>query len=154
MANWSDDDPEREIPFALSEKDRKFLLPRLARAILARIGRENAIKSKQLEEELQVTNRKIRLGVRELVRLGHAIASTVAPPYGYYVVAKHEEAREFEANLASRAKEDFAHLTDFQKAVAAKLGPTYQLGLFGMDDGSKEIEHKRERIQHANTNGR
>lgn len=83
-----------------------------------RVGRANAITGSSLAMRFrEPDDRKIRAVIRELIHEGHAIASAVSEPMGYYIVANENEAFEYIRVLRERIKEDAARLADFEAAV-------------------------------------
>jgi hypothetical protein len=83
-----------------------------------RLGRANAITGSSLARQFrEPDDRKIRAIIRELIHEGHAIASAVSEPMGYYIVANEHEAFEYIRVLRERIKEDEARLADFQSDV-------------------------------------
>lgn len=83
-----------------------------------RVGRANAITGSSLARQFrEPDDRKIRAVIRELIHEGHAIASSISEPMGYYIVANGDEAFDYIRTLRERIKEDEARLADFQKAV-------------------------------------
>lgn len=69
-------------------------------------GREQAILVRELELLLSVPPRRLRAAVARLVtecRL--PLASTVHPPYGFYIITSAQEARECLAQYWSRIEE-------------------------------------------------
>ena len=82
----------------------------VAQAILellhARQGRTHAITVRQLQQQLLASSRHIRRAVQYLViEQRIPIASTVHPPYGFYLITTEAEARECLHQYWSRVKE-------------------------------------------------
>jgi hypothetical protein len=93
---------------------------RLCAGVLAalRAGRANAVTGSSLARAFrEPDDRKIRAVIRELIHEGHAIASAVSEPMGYYIVASADEAFDYIRALGERIKEDEARLADFRAAV-------------------------------------
>jgi len=87
-------------------------------------GRESAVKGSELAEILYLKNdREIRLIIRELIAEGVPIASSVYPPYGYYIVKTKEEAEDYLRVLKSRLVQDAYRRRDFKRAARAILEP-------------------------------
>jgi len=58
-----------------------------------RYGRINAITGNELARSLhEPDDRRIRVVIRDLIREGVPVASSVVPPYGYYICANVDEA--------------------------------------------------------------
>jgi len=116
-------------PFLLTAQDgarlRKSLLQTLAH------GRNNAIKGSELARIMgERDDRRIRVAIRELIKEGVPIASSVSEPMGYFVISNEHEASHYIRVLKDRIKEDAARLEDFQKAVGDYTVPE-QLSIFG-----------------------
>lgn len=79
-------------------------------------GRDKAITASHLAAVTRLSNRTVRAVVAELRRQGYPIASAVNPPYGYYLPASLEEARECQAQLWSRVGEVAATARAFDRA--------------------------------------
>lgn len=93
-------------------------------------GRKYARTGKDLAKALGFKDdRLIRYAIRELIAQGLPIASSVTPPYGYYIVTTHEEAQNYIRVLQSRLVEDAYRRRDFKLAARDKLQPG-QLVLF------------------------
>lgn len=104
-------------PFILTGQDRIRLRKRVLDAL--RRGRSNAITGSELARILgERDDRKIRVLIRELIAEGVPIASSVAEPMGYFIVANEYEAADYIRVLKERIKEDSARLKDFEKAVS------------------------------------
>ena len=81
-------------------------------------GRCHAITARRLVRWLTdgKGDRAIRLVIRDLITEGYPIASSVHPPYGYYLVETPEEAEDYRVNLRARIREDALRLRDFKRA--------------------------------------
>lgn len=83
-----------------------------------RRGKENAITGGRLAQIMgEHGDRSIRLAIRELIEEGQPIASSVHPPYGYYIIETTEEYEEYKAVLRARAIDNFLRLRAFKRAA-------------------------------------
>jgi len=104
-------------PFILTRHDRSLLGRQVMN--LGR-GQANAVRGSELARRLkQWDDRKIRLVIRDLIKEGIPIASSVSEPYGYYIVETQDEAVRYIESLKNRITEDQARLNDFERAAAA-----------------------------------
>ena len=107
-------------PFILTSQDRHQLRGAVMRILEGHRGQANAIRGSQLASELrQPDDRKVRLVIRELIKEGMPIASSVSEPYGFFIVETQDEAVRYIQGIKSRISEDQARLNDFEKAAAA-----------------------------------
>jgi len=91
---------------------------------LLRHGKENAITGKSLARILGFRDdRVIRQAIRELIADRVPIASSVNPPYGYYIASSPDEATEYMKVLRSRLVEDAYRRRDFKRASRVILDP-------------------------------
>ncbi len=112
-------------PFIVSAGDRV----RLRRRILEQLkpGKQSAVTGKRLAWALnEADDRHIRIVIRELIKEGYAIASSVSEPAGFYLVANENEAFEYIRVLQDRINEDKARLDDFKEACADFAIPEQQ----------------------------
>ena len=79
-------------------------------------GRKRAMTAKQIARFAGLNERCVRMVIADLRKRGYAIASAVNPPYGYYLPASLEEARECQAHLWSRVGEVAATARAFDRA--------------------------------------
>jgi|TARA_Y100000310_G_C20329923_1_gene644767 biotin operon repressor len=117
----------KQLPHVLAAYERV----KLTKAVMSllREGKQNAISGNELARRLgQGDDRKIRLVIREIIRDGIPIASSVTPPMGYYIVKNGEESASYIAVLTHRIKEDQSRLDDFKAAVSC-FSPPEQLNL-------------------------
>ncbi len=93
-------------------------------------GQEQAITVRELQRQLLISGRQIRAALARLVVVHHLpIASTVHPPYGFYLITTEAEARECLAQYWSRV-EELAKRTKILAAVVKKqFGVEIQLEL-------------------------
>ncbi len=105
------------------------MLENLAKILTNHVSSKQAITSLSLAKLLDSTDRKVRLGIRELISRGYPIASTVRPPYGYFIVANRQEADDYMRNLKSRLIEDALRRADFKKAASNLFDKGNQLKL-------------------------
>jgi len=83
-----------------------------------RYGRINAITGNELARSLrEPDDRRIRVVIRNLIREGVPVASSVVPPYGYYICANVDEAAAYIRVLKERIREDSLRLCYFQAAI-------------------------------------
>lgn len=110
-------------PFILTPWERKHLPAAVFSILKDHVGHRNAITGRDLAAALRHNDdRKIRLAIRELIREGHPIASSVGSPnMGFYLVSNADEAREYIAVLKARAREDLRRLKDFEAAAAKEF---------------------------------
>ena len=96
---------------------------------LLRYGKENALKGQEIATTLKFKNdRLIRHAIRELIAEGLPVASSVSPPWGYFIVSSFEEATEYMKVLKGRLVQDAYRLRDF-KLDSRKLLQPYQITL-------------------------
>ena len=99
-------------------------LPKVRVRELLGIGKAKARTGKELASVLGLRDdRFVRHAIRELIADKVPVASSVAPPYGYFIANSLEEATVYEKNLKSRLVEDAYRLRDFKFAVRATLQP-------------------------------
>lgn len=84
-------------------------------------GSSQPIKTKILAQRLNTSMRMVRRLIRDLIAQGHLIASSMEPPYGYFVPKTEEEKRHYRNQLLSRIKHILGRLKDFDKATAEKI---------------------------------
>ena len=117
----------KQLPHVLAAYERV----KLTKAVMSllREGKQNAISGNELARRLgQGDDRKIRLVIREIIRDGIPVASSVTPPMGYYIVKNGEESASYIAVLTHRIQEDQSRLDDFKAAVSC-FSPPEQLNL-------------------------
>ena len=91
-------------------------------------GKHSAVPGRVLANRLGFKNdRAVRLEIRELIRTGHPIASSVNPPYGYYMAATTEEIEEYLRVMRTRLVEDAYRRRDFKNASRKLYEPGEQL---------------------------
>jgi len=84
-------------------------------------GSSKPIKARILAQRLDVGERTVRHLIRDLIAQGFLIASTMDPPYGYFVPRTERQRRRYRAQLLSRIKKIAWRLSDFDKIAAKKL---------------------------------
>lgn len=95
-------------------------------------GRKRALTAKEIARFAGLNERHVRAIIADLRKAGHAIASAVNPPYGYYLPASLEEARECQAHLWSRVGEVAATARAFDRAYGETVeGRQMVLDLIG-----------------------
>lgn len=87
-------------------------------------GRERALTAKQLSRIFRTTEREIRETISRLRDEGHLIASTVKPPYGFFVPCNKEEVDETSRQLWSRV----GQIAKTARAFDAAANSAYDLG--------------------------
>jgi DNA-binding Lrp family transcriptional regulator len=94
-------------------------------------GRSQAMTARQLARMTGIREREVRSIIADLRRQGHAIGSAVNPPYGYFMPATFEEARECQAHLYSRMREIGITARAFEQAYGQdRQGRQMVLDLF------------------------
>ena len=112
----------RTKPFILTAWERQHLPAAVLKVLKQHVGRRNAIIGRDLAAALgHRDDRKIRLAIRELIREGHPISSSVSEPMGFYMCASEHEAATYIATLRARAEEDLTRLRDFEEAAATRF---------------------------------
>lgn len=92
-------------------------------------GRDNAVKGEVIARYFGYKNdRLIRLTIRELIKDGVPILSSVHPPYGYYIADNATDIKEHLGVLKHRALEDLRRYRDLKRAGKNILQP-HQLSL-------------------------
>lgn len=120
-------------PFEFTPWERNHLPAAVLKILKTHVGRRNAIVGRDLATALGIgyrDDRKIRLAIRELIREGHPIASSVSEPMGFYMCSTEHEAVAYIATLRARAEEDLARLRDFEEAAATRWTIPKQESLF------------------------
>jgi len=96
---------------------------------LLRYGRGKARTGKDLAKVLGFKDdRVVRLAIRGLIAEGLPVASSVQPPYGFYIASSYQEAQEYMKVLHSRLVEDAYRRKDFKLASREILQP-HQMAL-------------------------
>ncbi|MCX5711895.1 MAG: HTH domain-containing protein, partial [Candidatus Omnitrophica bacterium] len=85
--------------------------------ILELHNRSNPIKAATLAAQIGVSLRDINESIRQLRKTGLLIGSSKEPPYGYYIPANEQEAREY---LNSFKAELFDMLATYNRQKRAK----------------------------------
>lgn len=100
-------------------------------------GHANAIKGSLIAKRLGFKNdRAVRIAIRELISDGVPVASSVNPPYGYYIVETKQEAEEYLAVLKGRLVEDAYRRRDF-KVASRNIREPEQLRLVIFNDTNR-----------------
>ena len=87
---------------------------------LIRKGKATAVTGSTIANELGEPNdRRIRIGIRNLIKKGYPIASSTEGRMGYYLAVTYEEWRRYRASLHSRLVEDARRIGDFDRAFRA-----------------------------------
>lgn len=79
------------------------------------------ITGKALARMLNISVRTTRKLIRDMIAQGYQIASSMEPPYGYFVPKTSEERRKYSRQLKSRIREIAKRLRDFDKITAEKI---------------------------------
>ena len=81
-------------------------------------GKSKAITGSLIANRLGMRNdRSIRLAIRELIRDGIPIASSVKPPLGFFIAETKEEAEDYMSVLKGRLIEDALRRRDIKRAT-------------------------------------
>ncbi len=109
----------------------------VAQAILellqAHQGRTRAVTVRQLQQRLLASSRRIRRAIQQLVMTERMpIASSVHPPYGFYLITSESEARECLHQYASRLRELSRRARILNAVVKERFGIDVQQE-FGFD---------------------
>lgn len=87
-------------------------------------GRENAITGSRIAHLLGYRDdRRIRLMIRELIAEGVPIASSVHPPYGFYIARNRREVEDYAQGLKDRLVADGYRRKEFLRAAREILKP-------------------------------
>jgi len=84
-------------------------------------GSAKPVKTKLLAQQLKTTERNVRRLVRDLIAQGFLIASTMEPPYGYFIPQTGKERQRYSRQLKSRIREIAKRLEDFDRITARKI---------------------------------
>lgn len=79
------------------------------------------VKAKDLAAYLETSERMVRRLIRDLIAQGNPIASTMEPPYGYFIVKTEKERQRYSNQLKSRIREIARRLEDFDRITALKI---------------------------------
>ena len=109
-------------------------MERLERRVLAILehhqGKERAITVSELQQVIGRSTRTIRAAIARLVTEHRVpIASTVHPPYGFYLITSAEEAKECLAQYWSRVEEVAKRAKILADVVKDRFGVETQLEL-------------------------
>ena len=93
-------------------------------------GKQRAITVSALQQLVPLSTRRIRAIIARLVTEHHApIASTVHPPYGFYLITNAQEAKECLAQYWSRVEEVARRAKILAEVVKERFGVEVQLQL-------------------------
>ena len=96
---------------------------------LLRYGKKNARKGQEIAKTLGFKNdRVIRHAIRDMIAEGLPIASSVNPPFGYYIASSLDEVTDYMKVLKGRLVQDAYRRRDFKVAARKILQPS-QLAL-------------------------
>ncbi len=105
-------------PFILTEQERPALRKKVLSAL--KPGKKTAITGKELARLCnRADDRLIRVVIKELVKEGIPIASSVGEPGGYFIVQTPDEAYEHLRILRGRRDEIDADIKNFE--IATKM---------------------------------
>jgi len=86
-------------------------------------GRAQAVTVGELQRQLLVSSRRIRRTIQQLVIVQRIpVASTVHPPYGFYLITTEAEARECLQQYWSRVREVSRRARILNEAVKERFG--------------------------------
>lgn len=95
-----------------------------------RKGHKLAIRAKTIATLLGVSEREVRDAIKTLIeQYNHPIASTVEPPYGFFIPASQEEIEQYAQNLKSRIKSIAVRLRAFEANTAHRVLEQLELGI-------------------------
>ena len=82
---------------------------------------EKPLKAKILAGRLSISERMVRRLIRNLIAQGNLIASTMEPPYGYFIPKNEKEKRRYRSQLISRIRKIAKRLEDFDRIIARRI---------------------------------
>jgi Mn-dependent DtxR family transcriptional regulator len=82
---------------------------------------DKPIKTKELAARLHTHERMVRRLVRDLIAQGHMIASSMEPPYGYFIPRDEKERQRYSRQLKSRIREIARRLEDYDRITAQQI---------------------------------
>ena len=88
-----------------------------------RNGRSQARTSRELTKVCQVTDRELRLVIRDFIAGGLPVASSTSGTKGYFIAQTDEEVKGYILELRSRIIETCKRLRDFKRAARTLLSP-------------------------------
>jgi len=96
---------------------------------LLRYGKQKSRTGKELASILGFSNdRLVRLAIRDLIAEGLPVASSVTPPFGFFIASSLEEAKDYMRVLKGRLVQDAYRRRDFKLASREILQP-HQMAL-------------------------
>ena len=108
----------------------EYLERRILEILQDHKGKKKAIRVDDLQVMVGTSTRKIRAVIATLVTEDHIpIASTVHPPYGFYLITTAEEAKECLAQYWSRVEEVARRAKILADVVKEQFGVETQLEL-------------------------
>jgi hypothetical protein len=108
----------------------EYLERRILEILQNHQGKDKAIRVEDLRRQIMASDRKIRSVIAKLVTERHVpIASTVHPPYGFYLITTAEEAKECLAQYWSRVEEMAKRAKILADVVKEQFGVEVQLEL-------------------------
>lgn len=93
-------------------------------------GKDRAITAKELVRYTGKEDRAIRIEIRGLIAQGIPVASSLKPPYGYYIANTIQEAKDYMQQLRNRLIEDALRRRDFKRAIAKSFDGAGQIKMF------------------------
>jgi len=98
-------------------------------------GRNKPITVGKLVVLTGISEREVRQIVKNLLEIHHyPVASSVNPPYGYYLITDPEEAKQCLGQYYSRAKEVLKRANILNEVVREKFKVEYQQELFTREE--------------------
>lgn len=85
-------------------------------------GRYNPIRSQQIAFQVDIPERRVRLIIRELVKV-YPIAAATEAPAGYFIAETQDEVNQYAQSLRNRLIEDAKRRRDFLRAAKIKVEP-------------------------------
>jgi hypothetical protein len=114
----------------MDEGFMEYLERRILEILQAHKGKDKAIRADDLQRMVAASTRKIRAVIATLVTERRVpIASTVHPPYGFYLITNAEEAKECLAQYWSRVEEVAKRAKILADVVKEQFGVEVQLQL-------------------------
>jgi len=114
----------------MDEEYMEYLERRILEILQDHKGKKKAIRVDDLQVMVGTSTRKIRATIATLVTEDRVpIASTVHPPYGFYIITNAEEAKECLAQYWSRVEEVAKRAKILADVVKEQFGVETQLEL-------------------------
>ncbi len=108
----------REGSGAVSED----LVRQVQRVLAGHCSAEHPVRAREIALRVGCrTDVSVRMAIRELIRRGHPIASSVHPPQGYFYVEDAREAWRYLATLNARQREIGIRAREFEAAFRLRM---------------------------------